>query len=81
MYSHLCRLVSIRTGWEAGPLSTSPVTAFVQGDLLKDMCTAISLRRQKQCSPPGQREGLFSDQDNVNHVFLEHAVGILRGVS
>lgn len=29
-------------------------------------------------SPPGQRQGLFSDQENVSHVFLEHAVGILR---
>ena len=81
MYSHLCRLVSICTGWEAGPFSTHPVTAFVQGDLLKDVCTANSLGRQKQCPLPGQREGLFSDQNNVNHVFLEHTVGILRGVS
>ena len=53
------------------------MTAFVQSDLLKDVCTANSLGRQRQCPPPGQRKGLFSDQDNVDHVFLEHAVGIL----
>lgn len=46
------------------------MTAFVQSDLLKDMCIANILGRQRQCPPPGQTTGLFSEQDNVDHVFL-----------